>query len=35
MELKAALAAKYRDDREGYTEGKTEFIKSVLTGARS
>jgi GrpB-like predicted nucleotidyltransferase (UPF0157 family) len=31
--LKAALASKYQEDREGYTEGKTEFIKAVLTRA--
>jgi len=31
--LKAALASKYKEDREGYTEGKTEFIKAVLRGA--
>ena len=29
-ELKFALASKYRDDREAYTEAKTEFIQSVL-----
>lgn len=29
-ELKVALASKYRNDREAYTEGKTEFISSVL-----
>jgi GrpB-like predicted nucleotidyltransferase (UPF0157 family) len=29
-ELKFTLASKYRDDREAYTEAKTEFIQSVL-----
>jgi GrpB-like predicted nucleotidyltransferase (UPF0157 family) len=29
-ELKFALASKYREDREAYTEGKTKFIRSVL-----
>jgi GrpB-like predicted nucleotidyltransferase (UPF0157 family) len=29
-ELKTALASKYRDDRESYTEAKTDFIQSVL-----
>ena len=29
-ELKRALASKYREDRESYTEAKTEFIQSVL-----
>lgn len=29
-ELKFALAERYRDDREAYTEGKTDFIRSAL-----
>src|SRR5262245_38561776 len=29
-ELKMILAAEFRDDREAYTEAKTEFIQSVL-----
>ncbi len=29
-ELKIALAAKYKDDREAYTDAKTDFIQSVL-----
>jgi GrpB-like predicted nucleotidyltransferase (UPF0157 family) len=29
-ELKFALASKYREDREAYTEAKTKFILSVL-----
>ena len=29
-ELKARLAARHRDDREAYTEGKGPFIESVL-----
>jgi GrpB-like predicted nucleotidyltransferase (UPF0157 family) len=29
-ELKRSLAKKYRDDREGYTEAKTEFIEEIL-----
>jgi GrpB-like predicted nucleotidyltransferase (UPF0157 family) len=28
--LKEKLAVKYRNDREGYTEGKTEFVMRVL-----
>jgi GrpB-like predicted nucleotidyltransferase (UPF0157 family) len=28
--LKKGLAQKYRDDREGYTEAKTEFIENIL-----
>jgi GrpB-like predicted nucleotidyltransferase (UPF0157 family) len=28
--LKADLAARYRDDREAYTEGKAEFIAEVM-----
>jgi GrpB-like predicted nucleotidyltransferase (UPF0157 family) len=28
--LKADLAARYRDDREAYTEGKTAFIAAVM-----
>ena len=29
-ELKIALASRYREDREAYTEAKTDFIQSVL-----
>jgi GrpB-like predicted nucleotidyltransferase (UPF0157 family) len=29
-ELKLALASKYRQDREAYTEAKTDFIQSVI-----
>jgi GrpB-like predicted nucleotidyltransferase (UPF0157 family) len=29
-ELKLVLAAKHRDDREAYTDAKTDFIRSVL-----
>jgi len=32
-ELKKELAAKYGSDREGYTNAKTSFIKSVLAQA--
>ncbi|MGH8217772.1 MAG: GrpB family protein [Steroidobacteraceae bacterium] len=28
--LKVALASRYREDREAYTEAKTEFVQSVL-----
>ncbi len=28
--LKRKLALRFRDDRDGYTEGKTEFVKGVL-----
>ena len=31
-ELKRTLASRYRDDREAYTEAKTEFIRCVLEG---
>ena len=31
-ELKRTLASRYRDDREAYTEAKTEFIRGVLEG---
>jgi GrpB-like predicted nucleotidyltransferase (UPF0157 family)/mannose-6-phosphate isomerase-like protein (cupin superfamily) len=31
--LKSTLAMKFRDDREKYTEAKTEFIKNVVRGA--
>ncbi|MCB9991464.1 MAG: GrpB family protein [Rhodospirillales bacterium] len=31
QDLKYDLAAKYRDDRDGYTEAKTEFIKKVIS----
>jgi GrpB-like predicted nucleotidyltransferase (UPF0157 family) len=30
-ELKLALAAKHKNDRDAYTDAKTEFIRSVLT----
>ena len=30
MELKLKLATEFRDDREAYTDAKTEFIESVL-----
>jgi len=29
-ELKYRLAEKYRNDRDGYTEAKTEFIKKII-----
>ena len=29
-ELKLILASKHRDDREAYTDAKTDFIRSVL-----
>ncbi len=32
--LKRELAARYRDDRLGYTDAKTEFIRSALAAAR-
>lgn len=32
-ELKKRLALKYGSDREGYTEAKTSFIKSIVTKA--
>jgi GrpB-like predicted nucleotidyltransferase (UPF0157 family) len=32
--LKDALAAKYRLDREAYTDGKSEFVRSVIGRAR-
>lgn len=31
-ELKFVLAKDFRDDREAYTDGKTEFIRSALSG---
>jgi len=31
--LKRALAERYRDDREAYTEGKSEYIEAVLRRA--
>ncbi len=34
-ELKLRLAAKFRTDREGYTEAKTEFIEAALARARA
>jgi GrpB-like predicted nucleotidyltransferase (UPF0157 family) len=33
-QLKRNLAAKYRDDREAYTDGKAEFVLRVLARAR-
>lgn len=33
--LKKKLATKYRSDREGYTEGKTSFIESVVARAKA
>jgi GrpB-like predicted nucleotidyltransferase (UPF0157 family) len=32
--LKRSLAAKFRKDREAYTEGKTEFVEKALVRAR-
>jgi GrpB-like predicted nucleotidyltransferase (UPF0157 family) len=34
-ELKVRLAGKYRNDRDGYTEAKTEFIKRITGIART
>ena len=34
-ELKHRLASQFRNDREAYTDGKSEFIKSVLSRAVS
>jgi GrpB-like predicted nucleotidyltransferase (UPF0157 family) len=34
-ELKKSLAKKFRDDREAYTEAKTEFIEEILRRAAS
>lgn len=34
-ELKLRLAAKFRTDREGYTEAKSEFIEAALARARA
>ncbi len=34
-ELKVRLAAKFRTDREGYTEAKSEFIEAALARARA
>jgi GrpB-like predicted nucleotidyltransferase (UPF0157 family) len=31
--LKAELAAKYPDDREAYTEGKTDFVQRIVARA--
>ena len=33
-ELKLALASTHRDDREAYTEAKTDFIRAVLESTR-
>jgi GrpB-like predicted nucleotidyltransferase (UPF0157 family) len=30
MELKFSLAEKFKDDREAYTDAKTEFIKNIV-----
>jgi GrpB-like predicted nucleotidyltransferase (UPF0157 family) len=35
LELKLALAAKYPNDRIGYTAGKTEFVTAVTNKARA
>jgi GrpB-like predicted nucleotidyltransferase (UPF0157 family) len=32
--LKVRLAIRYKNDREGYTEGKTEFVRKIITMAR-
>ena len=34
-ELKVRLAARFRDDREAYTDGKSEFVETVLRRARA
>ncbi len=34
-ELKRALAAKFRDNRSAYTNGKADFVQAVLAKARS
>jgi GrpB-like predicted nucleotidyltransferase (UPF0157 family) len=34
-ELKKQLAARHRDDREGYAEGKTSFVESALASVRN
>lgn len=33
VDVKRALAARYRDDREAYTEGKSRFIRELLAAA--
>lgn len=33
-ELKIALAARYQGDREGYTEAKSAFVRSIIDRAR-
>ena len=33
-ELKTKLATQFKDDREAYTKGKTEFIKSIVSLAK-
>ena len=33
-ELKRILAVKYRNDRDGYTDAKTEFVKRISELAR-
>ncbi|MBV6627987.1 MAG: GrpB family protein [Rivularia sp. (in: Bacteria)] len=33
-QLKRDLAARFRDDREAYTEGKTDYIREVMEKAR-
>ncbi|MCK4669397.1 GrpB family protein, partial [Candidatus Bathyarchaeota archaeon] len=34
FKLKKRLATKYGSDREGYTEAKTSFIKSIVAKAK-
>ena len=33
-ELKRRLAERYRDERQSYTDAKTEFIESIIAKAR-
>jgi GrpB-like predicted nucleotidyltransferase (UPF0157 family) len=33
LDVKRALATRYRDDREAYTEGKSRFIRELLAAA--
>ncbi|MBA3412168.1 MAG: GrpB family protein [Actinobacteria bacterium] len=33
--LKKTLAAEHREDREAYTEGKSDFIRAALVGAKA
>ena len=30
--LKTTLAARFRNDREAYTNGKSDFIRNAITG---